>query len=223
MQQVITETVIDKRLRISHIVAMRSHEEIREELIRQLDEGIVTGVAVAKRLGIAPPRVAEMKKRERRVQPDEMAPLAEMLGLVDAAIPDCALPTSSIPLLGDVPAGSPREAIERTKRTIVVPEIGIPSSAYALKVDGDSMDKVAASGSTIVVEPTDRDLFDRSLFVVRNRDGEATFKQYLDGPARLVPCSTNPEHKTILLGTEEITILGRVILITARPNHAALD
>ena len=219
----ITETVIDSGLRISHTCPMRTHEEIREELIRQLDEGIISGIEVAARLNIAPARITEMKQGKRRVQPDELAPLAEMLGLAGEGLPEGAMPTSAIPLLGDVPAGSPREAIEKSRRSIIVPEAGLPSSAYALKVDGDSMDKVAKDGATIVIDPTDRDLFDRSLFVVRNRDGETTFKQYLDGPARLVPCSTNPEHRIILLGTEEITILGRVILITSRPNQAALD
>lgn len=138
-------------------------------------------------------------------------------------VPEGAQPVTPIPLLGDVPAGNWREAVRKTHHFIPAPEAGIPKSAYALKVVGDSMDKVVRDGATIIIDPTDLDLFDRSYFVVRNRDGETTFKQYLDGPARLVPCSTNPEHKTTLLGSEELTILGRVILITMRPDQAALD
>lgn len=132
-------------------------------------------------------------------------------------------PTTPIPLLGDVPAGNWREAVHKTHHYIPAPEAGMPKAAYALKVAGDSMDKIVKNGATIIIDPTDLDLFDRSYFVVRNRDGETTFKQYLDGPARLVPCSTNPEHKITPLGSEEMTILGRVILITMRPDQAALD
>ncbi len=62
---------------------MLSAVEIREELIRQLDAKTVTGAGVAKALNIAPARVTEMRKRERRVQQEEMQPLALLLGMVE--------------------------------------------------------------------------------------------------------------------------------------------
>lgn len=62
---------------------MLSADEIREELIRQLDSGQIQAAQVARELCIAPARVTEMKKRTRQVQQKEMQALAALLGMVD--------------------------------------------------------------------------------------------------------------------------------------------
>lgn len=191
---------------------------------------------IAERLGVSVPQVSRWENGENNIPSYRLPALAAAYeatigelfdgdadDLSGTVILDGALPVQPIPLLGDVPAGNWREAVKKTHHFIPAPEAGIPKSAYALKVVGDSMNKVVRDGATIIIDPTDLDLFDRSYFVVRNGDGETTFKQYLDGPARLVPCSTNPDHKVTLLGSEELAILGRVILITMRPDQAALD
>lgn len=139
------------------------------------------------------------------------------------SFPEGAEPTMPIPLLGDVPAGPWAEAIKKSHHFIPAPAAGMPAAAYALKVRGDSMDRVARDGATIVVDPTDFDLFERRLFVVRNGDGEVTFKQYREGPARLVPCSTNAAHKVIPITSKDYEIVGRVIKIILDPDQAALD
>lgn len=189
---------------------------------------------IAERLGVSVPQVSRWENGENNIPSFRLAAVSAAYeasigelfdgeDVAEVSVLDGAQPVTPIPLLGDVPAGNWREAVRKTHHFIPAPEAGIPKSAYALKVVGDSMDKVVRDGATIIIDPTDLDLFDRSYFVVRNGDGETTFKQYLDGPARLVPCSTNPEHKTTLLGSEELAILGRVILITMRPDQAALD
>lgn len=188
---------------------------------------------IAERLGVSVAQISRWENGKDNIPSSRLpaisaayeASIGELFDADDGgpAVVDGAQPVTPIPLLGDVPAGNWREAVRKTHHYIPAPEAGIPKTAYALKVVGDSMDKVVRDGATIIIDPTDLDLFDRSYFVVRNRDGETTFKQYLDGPSRLVPCSTNPVHKTTLLGSEELTILGRVILITMRPDQAALD
>ena len=84
VQAEITKNVIDSGLRFPHVGLMLSHDEIKEELIRQIDAKTVTQVAVARHLSIAPARIAEVRSGRRRIQPGEMAPLAEFLGLADA-------------------------------------------------------------------------------------------------------------------------------------------
>lgn len=123
---------------------------------------------------------------------------------------DERLPLRSIPYLGDVPAGSfqPREQTGGKRLIVTDPET--PPRAYGLKVKGDSMDLIAAEGSTVIIDPDDRRLWPGARYVVRSADGETTFKEYQDKPARLVPCSSNPAHVEILLGSEPITIEGRV-------------
>lgn len=140
-----------------------------------------------------------------------------------AIVLDGAEPTMPIPLLGDVPAGPWREAITKSRNFIPAPQAGLTSDAYALRVTGDSMDRIAPDGSIIIIDPTDYDLFERRLFVVRNGDGEVTFKQYRDSPARLVPCSTNAAHKVIPVTAKEYEIIGRVVKIVMDPDQAALD
>jgi SOS-response transcriptional repressor LexA len=168
-----------------------------------------------------------MLKGERRIQGNEVRPLAEWLGVTDAPaskpLPEGAKPVTSVPLLGEVPAGPWREAIRSSNHYVQVALPGTRPNAYALEVTGDSMDKLVRNGATIVVDPDDIDLFDKWLYVVRNADGDVTFKQYRDAPARLVPCSRNPVHQTIPVTDREYEILGRVVLITVPPDQAALD
>lgn len=219
-------SVIDATLRYSQCRPVLTHDEILAELKAQAAAKRFKLKDLAAHLSIAPARVNEMLSGVRRIQQREMPLLADWLGMngqPDIHILEGAIPVTSIPLLGDVPAGNWREAVRNSHHFIPAPEPGMPKAAYALRVTGDSMDKIVRDGATIIIDPTDLDLFNESLFVVRNGDGETTFKQYLDGPARLVPCSNNPEHKVMPLGSEEVTVLGRVILITMRPNQAALD
>lgn len=132
-----------------------------------------------------------------------------------------ALP--KIPLLGDVPAGPPQKAIELSGKWHPVSDPDTPPRAYALRVKGDSMDKLVPDGATITIDPDDRDLWDGAQYVIRTQDGEATFKEYHANPARLVPLSSNPAHTPIKLGDEPIEILGRVWswTVRARPRPGA--
>ncbi len=83
----ITMSVIDAGLRFPQCAKMYSHEEIMAELKRQLGAGIVKAKDVAKALGIPAPRVTEMRKGDRRIQPHEMAPLADYLGMANLTGP----------------------------------------------------------------------------------------------------------------------------------------
>jgi repressor LexA len=168
-------------------------------------------------------------KAGRKIQHHEMiaieralaAKRAEMEGTDSGAFDTTPLP--KIPLLGDVPAGSPQEAIEISGKWHPVTDPDTPPRAYALRIKGDSMDKLVPDGATITVDPDDRDLWDGAQYVVRTQDGEATFKEYHANPARLVPLSNNPAHTAIKLGDEPIEILGRVWswTVRARPRPGA--
>ncbi|MGW8204377.1 LexA family protein [Sphingomonas bisphenolicum] len=218
--------VIDPALRFSQCAVVLTHDEMLAELRAQVSERKFTQKALAEHLRVAPARVTEMLKGERRIQGNEMHVLAEWLGVSEGSSPppiDGAIPVNAVPLLGDVPGGPWREAIRNAREYVQVALPGTRPNAYALKVTGDSMDKVVADGATIIIDPDDIDLFDKWLYVVRNGEAEVTFKQYREGPARLVPCSRNPEHVTIPITDRDYVILGRVVLITLSPDHAALE
>lgn len=57
---------MDGALRLSQHPTMLTHDEIREELIRRLNDGL-KATKVARMLNISPERVSEMKARRRRV------------------------------------------------------------------------------------------------------------------------------------------------------------
>jgi SOS-response transcriptional repressor LexA len=130
--------------------------------------------------------------------------------------PEGHLPIRSIPLLGRVPAGRFQPQEQQGGRRVIVSDPDVPPRAYALEVSGDSMDLIVGDGSTIVIDPDDKRLWPGFRYVVRTDDGETTFKEYQEGPSRLVPCSTNRANREIELGNEPIVIEGRVILYLMR-------
>lgn len=80
-QEGITTSVIESGKGMAHQSAMLTAEDIRLELIRQLDAKKLSGAQVARELNIAPARITEMRKGRRQVQQNEMKPLAKLLGL----------------------------------------------------------------------------------------------------------------------------------------------
>lgn len=185
-------------------------EQIRAELharnmsIRDLAEA--TGINenyLAKSLG----------KAGRRIQVAEMDAIRAVL--VDDR-PQPQIPT--VPLLGKVPAGAFKAAEQMGGRWIAAPDPDLPTNAYALRVDGDSMDLLVPSGTIIIIDPDDKNLWPGRRYVVQNSDGETTFKEFQADPARLVPLSSNPEHKEIALGVEPVVIAGRVISYSLRDS-----
>src|SRR3546814_5049052 len=91
------------------------------------------------------------------------------------------------------------------------PDPSFPKGVFALFIDGDSIDKIAPDGATIIVDPSDKLLVDRALYLMMNGTGGATVKLFFSDPARLEPCSNNPEHQTIYPGEEPFFVIGRVI------------
>lgn len=193
----------------SRFTARMTPQAIREELrnrgmsIRDLAEA--TGISenhLTKSLG----------KQGRLIKAHEMDAIRAVL----AAEPDDYEPIRTIPLLGEVPAGSFRPAQQTGGRRVAVSDPETPVHAYALTVKGDSMDLIVPDGATLVIDPDDVALWPGRRYVVRTEDGQTTFKEFQADPARLVPCSSNPEHKEIMLGGEPVTILGRVFSYTMR-------
>ena len=196
--------------------------------IRQLRQSLGENQAkFAMRFGV---KQASVSRWETGAMPDppHLALLADMAGesvreFIGLEGKGAREPLASIPILAKVPAGNMREAIADRRGSIPNFDPSIPPNAYALEVDGDSMNKVAGEGATIVIDPDDVDLYPRELYVVRC-DGEATFKQYLDSPPRLVPLSSNPAHKPINISTNRDWVVeGKVLWVAKRPRYAAFD
>lgn len=194
---------------------MVTHEEILAEMIRQLDEKRVSGRGLADLLGIAPARITEMKKGTRRIQQDEMAVLAEFFGLGKPADEASFGNVIWVPVIGLAAAGAWKDAIEVP--AFAIPRVKIPNTnqAFAVLVDGDSMNQILPERSYAVVDPDQKRLTNKKVYLIQNGGGETTIKRFREGPARFEPVSTNPEHNVIHMGEHEITVIGRIVAVTS--------
>lgn len=158
MQAEMTEVVIDRVLRLPQSVEMLTHDEIRAELIRQIDAGLVKQASAARYLNIAPARVAEIRKGVRRIQPDEMPKLAEFLGMV-ARSTGRTYPIDSvtrIPNLGKVAQGVWLEQSESdpdNDDTVVYDRMAgdpPPTDLFAVTPEGTSMNLRFMPGTRLI-------------------------------------------------------------------------
>lgn len=115
---------------------------------------------------------------------------------------------SRIPVIGRIAAGNWQQAVEDADGDMI-DVVNAPKDAFALRADGDSMNKIVPDAGFVVINPHDRDLREGGVYAVMNGEGETTLKRYRGDPARLEPCSTNPAHHAIRLGTHPFTVIGR--------------
>jgi SOS-response transcriptional repressor LexA len=206
--------VIDRELRFPQCPSMGfvTHDQIRDALIKALDERRLKGNAVAAMLGIPPSRITDIKKGDRRIQQHEMHILAEFLGLGEAADEDDdESNVVFVPVIGIASAGGWREAINVPVYRIPRLKVKGQNQAFAVEIYGDSMDRIMPHGSWAIIDPDQTALYPGRVYLVMNGDGEATIKRYREGPARFEPDSHNPDHKTILMGGHAVNIIGRVV------------
>lgn len=165
-----------------------------------------TQAGIARLLGISPDKVNKILKGKRRLQLDEANTLERYFGLAE---PGEAKP-HYLPIVGLVSAGQWREGFEVVMGYMPSPDPKLSREAFVVLVEGDSMDLVAGPGEAIIVEPRDKNLVNGGYYIIRNGSGDTTFKRYLENPARLEPCSSNPEHKPIYPGQDAFEVVGRV-------------
>ena len=115
----------------------------------------------------------------------------------------------TVPLVGQVAAGTPILAEENIEDQLDVPAvIGADAGDYALRIRGDSMRDVGIlEGDYVVVHPSDD--ADNGQIVVAMIEDEATVKRFFReaNGVRLQP--ENPAYKPIV--SRDAEILGRVI------------
>lgn len=149
--------------------------------------------------GLRDPSLSDLQKLARRFG----VPVAKIIGEPAPVI----VPVVSWVSAGRLQASHP--VFERdVLRRITVADLP-PGDWIALEVDGDSMDRIAPDGSTILTDRSDTEPRDGRYYVVSSDAGEATFKRYRSNPDRLQPFSTNPDHETHYI-TNSMTVVGRV-------------
>lgn len=170
------------------------------------------GEVFAELVGTTQATVSRWEQDKARPKDDYLLALAR---LANQSLPEFLYGRDlGVPLISWVSAGRLTEAQQidelLTDDVERIAVSGLGSGDYfALRVDGDSVNRIAPDGSIIIVDRTDRELFDKRFYVFAI-GGEATFKRYRANPDRLEPYSYNPEHETIF-PTEDMRVVGRII------------
>jgi transcriptional regulator with XRE-family HTH domain len=120
------------------------------------------------------------------------------------------------PLISWVSAGAlekpeiPVSGVDDMKRATTV-GLDPKGQWIALRVKGDSMDRISPPDSLIFVNLKDRRLVPNACYVISDEDGGASYKRYRPSPARWEAVSTNGKHKPYLVkGDHGPRIIGRV-------------
>lgn len=126
--------------------------------------------------------------------------------------------TVDIPLVGVVACGTPILAEENIEMMIPVStKLARPSSKYfLLRAKGDSMNEKGINDGDLVLV-RQQVTADNGDIIVALIDDEATIKEFHHSGNTIIlkPCSTNEQHKPIIL-TRDFQIQG--IVITSIPN-----
>jgi SOS-response transcriptional repressor LexA len=131
-----------------------------------------------------------------------------------AAPPDRSRQVVHVPLLGKIQAGKLRNSLSQVLKeewpTLSFSGLG-RGEFFALRVEGDSMDRISPEGSIIVVNGLEKNLMSGRCYIFEHR-GEMTFKMWQgDAPAHLAPYSTNPANKPIFPKKKsDFEVIGRV-------------
>ncbi len=190
---------------------MITHDQIRDELLRRLAARQLSGKAVAELLGIAPARITEIRKGDRRIQLAELEILAKFFGMEGGNDSEREAGIIWVPVIGIAAAGGWQEAISLPEYKIPLLKKAGTNQAFAVEVDGDSMNLILPERCWAVIDPDQKALYDRKSYLIANGNGEATIKRYRDNPARFEPVSNNPDHKPLDIGQHQITVIGRVV------------
>lgn len=124
-----------------------------------------------------------------------------------------------VPLVGSVRAGKPIIAEDNIEEYLLYDHRGlnINNTYFALRVVGDSMDKLFRQGDIVLIEKTDT-VCSGQIAVVGINGNEATVKRVTlaDGNIALIPESHNAAYTTKVYSIEkdEIHIIGRVVQST---------
>jgi SOS-response transcriptional repressor LexA len=123
-------------------------------------------------------------------------------------------PAVAAPLISWVSAGAlvqPDIPLDAEDAPIILePGLDPNGDWIALRVDGDSMNRISPHESIIFVNRKDRRLVPNACYVIGDGEGGATYKRYRP-PSSWEPVSTNPVHQPFVLKAgQEPDIIGRV-------------
>ena len=143
----------------------------------------------------------------RDISTNEALAIADITGF--PILPE-SHPVVQVPLLSTVSAGAllRDDLSDEALSTISVAELST-GDWIALRVTGDSMDRISPPESVVIINRKDKRLVTNACYVIADHEGNATYKRFRADPMRFEPVSTNPVHEPIFPDHEPV-IIGRV-------------
>lgn len=143
--------------------------------------------------------------------------ISYLLGMENTSIPNNDM--VEVPLYGAIAAGTPIEMIPVENSQPVPAEVRRRyPSAFLLKVEGDSMNRILPNGCYALVDPCEAVEHNGAPYAVCVNGYDATIKRVnkLNNGFELAPDSTDPTYSKQVFnynepGTQTVTVIGEVV------------
>jgi transcriptional regulator with XRE-family HTH domain len=165
---------------------------------------------LAEKTGLSTTYISRMERGERNVSLKNLQKMAEALGVAASELIE-QKPVADVPILSWVSAGMmARDDVQQDViGEIRMSDLDPRGDWVALRVEGDSMDRISPPGSLILVDLTDKALVPNACYIITDSDNQATYKRFRSNPPRFEPVSTNTSHEPIFPDGEP-AVIGRV-------------
>ena len=226
---------------------MRSNDEIITILTELKNKKKISLSELAREVGMAKSALSRYFNRTREFPLNKVEDFAcalhttseYILGFEEDKPKPPPLPIASIemvdlPLYGDVAAGALAEMesvdvwdVENIQLPkVILPALNSYAKLFAMRVNGDSMDKVIPDHSLVVVKPCEDHLYKDGDIVVFSYNGEYSLKRYrpnvMKGFILFEADSNNPDFQDIPINKDdmpEARIYGKVIFYGVTPTN----
>ena len=189
-----------------------SHDELLDKLIARLDAGDLRPKQVASALGVPSPRVAELRKRKRRIQPHEMSIVAALL-LSDEAPPDCQQLVRAVPLYASfssaICASDNKEPID----LVPVMACDADERTFAVRLEPFAIDKILPEGGWAAIDPDRLELFAGRIYAVKRERFPIMLMRFEVEPARMIPVPSVYANELLFLNRGDFVVLGTVVAL----------
>jgi len=206
------EALTGKRQQILEFIGDRVREHGYPPSVREIGEavGLTSSSTVHAHLALL--------QREGYLRRDPTKPRAiEVRYDPSSKAQMAARPVRTVPLIGDVAAGTGVLASENVEELLPLPEdFTGTGSLFMLRVRGESMIEAGILDGDYVVVRQQPDADNGDIVVAGIPDDEATVKTFTRRGDRIVLTPANPVFSPMELDPAEVTIYGRVVTVLRR-------
>lgn len=173
---------------------------------------------LARAIGTNRQNVSRWVSQTRKIPDDYIQKIADYLSVTRQQVAwEDAGGVVTAPLISWVSASTLQDVRQVDRLTsedfevVTAPGLSANGKWVALRVEGDSMDRISPPDSIIFVNLKERDLVPNACYVIADQYGAATYKRFRPSPDRFEPVSVNDRHQPIFIGEGYSPIvLGRV-------------